>query len=475
MPSYTEVLGGLDRPSTPTYTVLSLCFPTSDPDSAVHRLKNGVQETAKQLPFLSGKIYTATPEGRSSTMISWSDENPLVKLEQITGLDLSTYAKLEERHMPMSVLSENLQPLEVREPHKFPRLSALALSYAKIVGGLILTVAVHHQLMGREEVEVLVDTLASNTRGERILNGIHPQEPHRRKDDSEAMTTQLSTQCADSAAMPTSTDPVSYSPPTQSPFETLLFRFSIQALEKLRDQLQCQTSENVSVNTAIIALIWQVVTHNRINRLKKAARDLNTSEIDSMLLLSDSLRPRVMGTGCHRDDHVWLGDSNMMRVPPAVVPSSWLDTPDNGQSGFPEVLPKLVDSISQSFATTTLNQVAGILNPVVKSSYEPGRDCTAQVEEMPLYRPNNCISTSVAALNLHKDFGPDLGRPQFVRYLSTHSDGVVNALVIPRKLEDCRREEDKDALEILIGMPKSDLSEVVYNKWLRPLLLSDPE
>ena len=475
MPSYTEVLGGLDRPSTPTYTVLSLCFPTSDPDSAVHCLKNGVQETAKQLPFLSGKIYTATPEGKSSKMISWSDENPLVRLEQITGLDLSTYAKLEERHMPMSVLSESLQPLEVREPHKFPRLSALALSYAKILGGLILTIAVHHQLMDRDEVEVLVDTLASNTRGEKILNGIHPKEPLRRKDDSEAVTTQIFTQCPDSAAIPNSTNPVSYSPPAQSPLETLLFRFSIQALTKLRDQLQCRTCENVSVTTAIIALIWQVVTQNQINRLKKAEKDLNASEIDTMLLLSDSLRPRVMGTGCHRNDHVWLGDSNMMRVPPAVIPSSWLDTPDDGHSGLPEVLPKMVDTISQSFATTSLNQIAGILNPIVKSSHEPGVDCPTQLEEMPLYRPKNSISTSVAALNLYKDFGPGLGRPQFVRYLSAHSDGVVNALVIPRKLENCRCEEDKDALEVLIGMPKSGLNEVVYNKWLRPLLLSDPE
>ena len=475
MPSYTEVLGGLDRPSTPTYTVLSLCFPTSDPDSAVHRLKNGVQETAKQLPFLSGKIYLATPEGKSSTMISWSDENPLVRLEQITGLDLSTYVKLEERHMPMSVLSETLQPLEVREPHKFPRLSALALSYAKILGGLILTIAVHHQLMDRDEVEVLVDTLASNTRGERILNGIHPKEPHRRKNDSGAVTTQIYTQCPDSAALPNSPNPVYYSPPAQSPLETLLFRFSIQALTELRDQLQCRTCENVSVTTAIIALIWQVVAHNQINRLKKAEKDLNASEIDTMLLLSDSLRPRVMGTGCHRNDHVWLGDSNMMRVPPAVIPSSWLDTPGDGHSGFPEVLPKMVDTISQSFATTSLNQIAGILNPIVKSSHEPGADCTTQLEEMPLYRPKNSISTSVATLNLYKDFGPDLGRPQFVRYLSAHSDGVVNALVIPRKLEDCRREEDKDALEVLIGMPKSDLNEVVYNRWLRPLLLSDPE
>ena len=474
MPSYTGILGTLDQLSPPVHIALSMCFPSAEPDSAVQCLRNGIQRTVEQLPFLSGKIYPTAQDGRRYAVISWSDENPHIELEGIAVPDLPTYAELQQKHMPLTLLGPKFRPLESREPEKFPRLSALALSYAKLTGGLILTVAVHHQLMDGGGLEVLIDTLARNTRGAKPLNVIDPKEPLGRNDKFEAMINQTPTQNSYTAPIPTYTKSIFDTQALNAPFETLLFRLSTQALDKLRTEVQSQTAEKVSINTVTSALLWYVISGAQIKRLKETETNLDTSQISSMLLLSKSMRTLFMGTGLIGND-VWLGNSNMMCMPPAIVPFSWLEAPDKEQRTFPDVLPRITDSISRSVTTTSLELVAGFLKPIIKSSYDPGFDFTTLLKETPLYRPKNFISTSWAVFDFYQDFGPNLDRPQYVRPLAAALDGVSGAVIIPRKRGDCWNEEDKNTLEVLIGMDRRDVDKIVQSEWLRPLLLSEPE
>ena len=474
MPSHTAILGTLDQLSPATYINFSWFFSTSDPDSAVQSLKDGVQKTVEQLPFLSGKIYNTTEDGRSYTVISWSDETPHVELEDITASDMPTYAELEQKHVPLSLLGHNLRPLESRDPKKFPRLSALASSYAKLDGGLIWTIAMHHQLMDGGGIDILFDILARNTRGEKVLNTIDPLEPLGRKDKFEAMINQVTTQDSPLPSIPTLTQPTFESQTRDTPFATLLFRFSIKALDKLRDELVSQTTEKASINTIISALLWYVVSRTQIKRLKETEKELDISQISSMLLLSKGMRGPFMGTG-NIGNEAWIGNSNMMCMPPAVVPYSWLDAPVKEQHAFPDVLPKIADLITQSVATTSLELVAGFLKQIIKSSYEAGFDFTSLLNDTPLYRPQNFVSTSTSAFQFYPNFGPKLGRPKFVRPLAASLDGVSGAVIVPRKRADHWSEEEKNTLEIMMGLDERDVDTIVHNEWLRPLLLSDPE
>ena len=474
MPSHTAVLGTLDQLSPVAYINMSLCFPTPFHDAAVRRLRNGLQETVKQLPFLGGQIYPTSHDCRKHAVISWSDEGHQVQLEEISIPNLPTYAELEQKHMPLTLLSNDLRPLQAREPGKFPRLGAFALSFARVDGGLILTVAVHHQLTDGGGVDVLIDALARNTRGEKVMCRVDPKEPIWRKDRFEALINQTPTQDSFSSPIAHLTESNFSLSSLSAPFETLLFRLSIKALDQLRNQLAQHTSENVSINTACSALLWYVVSRTQIKRLKEMHQDLEVSQMSSMLLLTKGMRKLFLDTG-FMGDSIWFGNSNMMCMPPAIVPFLWLDAEDKGHGDFPEVLPKIVDLITRSVSATSLELVAGFLKPMIKKSYEPDFDFTTQLQDTPLYRPLNFISTSIAALDFYQDFGPNLGRPQFVRPLAASLDGVSGAVTIPRKRGDCWTEEEQNTLEVVLGLHPEDANKIVNSEWLRPYLLSTPQ
>ena len=473
MSSYTATLGTLDQLSPPVHIIFAFCFPTTDTDSAVKNLERGVQRLVKQLPFLSGKISNVTEDGRSHTIISWSDEDPHINLEDVGNRDLPSYADLEQQHMLLTPLSDTLRPLESREPQRFPRLSTFALSYAKLDGGLIMTVAVHHQLMDGGGIELLIKTLAGNTRGEEAQDTIDPLEPLERKKRFEAMISQISEQHIDTALIPSPMASVFDSQSPERPFTTMLLRFSIRALDQLRNELRSQTGQSASINTIISAMLWYVISRTQIRRLKESEEDLDVGKLSSIILLAKSMRGEFMNTG-FIGNNAWIGNANMMCLPPAGVPYSWFDGPNEQDHAFPDILPKITDLINRSIASTSLELVAGFLKQMIKSSYNDGFDFTTKLKEAPLYRSQNFSSTNISNLEFYQDFGPDLGRVQYVRPLAASLDGVSGAVVIPRKRGDCWSEDEKNTLEILLGVDTRDVDTIVNSRWLRPSMLSDP-
>jgi hypothetical protein len=161
MPDHTAISSLSDQEQPLAYTLTWLTFKVEDPDAAVKTMRDGLNKTATQVPFLSGYVWEDSSDG-NKTKISWSDEGPLtVPFDEISGHDLPSHDELGAH----GVLLHEIKGHDFYGPHltslmQETRKPGLYTAYTKIHGGLIFLTAVHYGYADGAGRDIIINLIA---------------------------------------------------------------------------------------------------------------------------------------------------------------------------------------------------------------------------------------------------------------------------------------------------------------------------
>ena len=391
------------------------------------------------------------------------------------------------------------------------RHPALIVSYTKIDGGLIVLLAPYHYVMDGGGRELLFDLWARNTRQlsnskggdeeivvtEALLGSDEPLTRNKRLKQAvvSAVTSDGLTSAPNKFTIENSTitsiyDSKSKLPPPSAPpppAQRKLFRFSVTMLSELRTSLRSHTCQpNFTLNTILTALLWQIISSIRLARLKHNSSG-SESELDKLvseLIMAVNPRSGFYSKGLLEKDS-WLGNLAIPMIPKPTLAFSKLGTAqelDDGSLNIPisSILPKVIDEITdgirnmspQTVAKYVLETESGIpLNPASTTvsassfSYRSLRDMRA------LFNGLSFTVTAWSNFKFYPDFGPDVGRPEFLRVAGQGaSDGV--SIFLPRKREsDGWDVAEVDAFEVVLSLREDDMKVFQENEIVKALLL----
>ena len=482
MPSYTAGFTVLDHLMPPAYTTMHFCFRTSKSDDAIQTLRNGLDKTVRQLPFLSGQVYQS-PQSHHQHTIDWSDDDPHVELEEVTPPGLPSYDELAQHSMLLHLLSQDLRPLEVRTFKDRSSHTALAMSCTRLNGGLIITICNHHRLMDGGGRQMLYQILARNVRGEDASIALDPTEPISRVqrfaemvgavDEETTVRTDSMKAFSGNTTSGAKPNPATAKAPALG---SKFLCFSTSKLKQLAQELQGDDRTSYSTNTTCSALLWFVVTRERALRMQETQSDLDLSEESTVMVLATNMRKHFTAEGL-LDKDTWLGNLLTGTTPP---PSISLDVFTEQQSvpspqsahTVPSCLPRIAQAISSSIASTSAKSFRKAMAPIIAKSGSPDFDFTSLLREGARAGISGLTFyvTNWAGFDFYQDFGPGLGRPEFLRA----GVGGINGLcvVLPRKYGDGWTEVERDTLEVMLYLREDDMKQVEKSELLSRFLKS---
>ena len=468
----------------PAYTTMHFCFRIANADQAIRTLRTGLDRTVRQLPFLSGQVYQSS-EPRHQHTIDWSDDEPCVVLEEVTPPGLPSYDELAEQNMLLHLLDQDLRPLEVRTFGDRSSHTALAMSYTRLHGGLIVTICNHHRLMDGAGRQLLYQILARNARGEATSIALDPTEPLTRikrfADLVGTVEEETTTRTDPMKAFSGNTTLAAAPQPAtvEAPALTSKFLcFSASKLKQLAQELQGDSQVNYSTNTACSALLWYIVTRERALRMQRAQSDLDLSQESTVMVLATNMRKHFT-TERVLDKDTWLGNLVTGTTPP---PSMSLNvftdqhSVASAHSGhtIPQCLPRIAQAIALSIASTSAESFRKAMGPIVAKSASVDFDFRSVLREGARAGVGGLTFyvTNWAGFDFYQNFGPGLGKPEFLRA----GVGGINGLcvMLPRKYGDEWSEVERGTLEVMLFLREDDMKEVEKSELLSQFLRTAP-
>jgi trichothecene 3-O-acetyltransferase len=130
---------------------LAFACPSANQTTAIGAIKNGLEVTCAQLPYLKGYVCNAEQQG-GRLAISWSEQGPTPPFQEIgcpTDSEIPSYALLKREGLPLHYLQPSLCPVTGWVAASFPDGNApvLTANYTRLDGGLLLCLCVHHSVM----------------------------------------------------------------------------------------------------------------------------------------------------------------------------------------------------------------------------------------------------------------------------------------------------------------------------------------
>jgi hypothetical protein len=487
------------------YVGLFLIFSTQSPTVAIKNLEAGLQKVNERLPYIQGRVFATegNTEGRGRLAVKWSaaDKNIQLRKACVEGLGARSlsgmsYEKLRDENAPLHYFPANLSPLSAWR-HLQPNTSCgqdvpvLAANYTLLDGGVVIGLCIHHGVMDGAGIAEFIRFWANCTRCGNVsgMPAPDPDEPlHRDR------LLQLATcRAPDGKAEPdrenetrprkrsfrklftrhpeftlqsdlTATAGLPLPPPSPMGWSKM-FAFDVSKLDAIKTSLQYETSEQITTNTILSALVWSCITHVRATR-----REGGLGALSSKLGFTINGRTRLPRGGALTDSPflgnvVLYGLSEMTVVElervglacHAVADSGFSDL---GMANRDSPLAPVAREISNAINRVTQEHIAEVVDLVDQAP--DARDIGPGWNS---FHAADIILTSWANMGLYQsDFGAGVGKPKFVRVPEIETDGFV--IVLPRKRTSA--EGGVESTEVVVAMHPEDIAalEKVWRSYL---------
>ncbi|KAF2185590.1 hypothetical protein K469DRAFT_726702 [Zopfia rhizophila CBS 207.26] len=453
-----------DQVAVRAYIRNLLIFPFPDPnqaEDAIRVLKDGLQVTLSQLPYLAGTLGPADPQA-GKIPLSYTDDIPDIStlFDYSVGKDSlkwiqenwPNYEELREAGMPPSMF-----PGKTFAPRSLRNLDGMESTIAEgkatfngfavpvmgtqaffIPGGLVLSIYVHHSVVDGTGLSVFYKRFSENVRLRRSGQALRPEDHStpRRQVDTRTSTPRLGHPAP--ACPPYTTRKFDYAktlaPDTKCSGKLFIIRAA--RIRDFRDSLtgSVKTNTKLTVFNVLAALVWIHVTRARAPHLKGYEETNAGIAVDVRRKLKPALDKEYMG--------------NMAIYTKATLP--------------------IEDFVAEERVTnTTLIPVIQSINTSISNvDNEWVKDHLSFFSTVPKFDD--------VSLGLHFSFGTDLfitswmnfgaehewdipgttsRKPEFIRKPHSAEDGGV--LIMPR-----RYEEDAP-YEVLIQLANEDMARLL--------------
>lgn len=449
-----------------TYNRVILAFTSNvDGTAAINALRQGLQATCAQLPYLKGRV---TKQHGDRLAISWSeqDQSPILQEIQRPSDIPASYAQLKRESLPSHRLPQSLCPVAGWVAASFPDGNApvIAASYTRLDGGLLLTLCVHHNVMDGTGTGHLISLWANNTKGELSNPLPDAQEPQHRQDQLKAVIT---------APVSKESDPISDSDGT---FESLLAahpEYTTALLPPRSPKPECTsriftfpvdtlksraTGSKTSVNNVLCALIWSCISTVRSLRWQKESTESGGhGPTNTKLGMAVNGRARIGES--FAKGRPYLGNVNLYCVTNldlTLLTAIGLSPSPEAPWAFSDVLATVIDALSTSIARIDRRFISQVITLT-----ERAPDPQALLPGWDFFNGPDITITSWANLDTYSvDFGPGLGMPDFVRVPYLEVDGLN--IVLPRK-----RSSAPETIEVVVMLRKDDMADLERNAMWR--------
>ncbi|RAH59272.1 hypothetical protein BO85DRAFT_486869 [Aspergillus piperis CBS 112811] len=450
--AYVEHLTPLDLPMPRTYIRVLFVFPTAiSTPKTTQELQRGLENISNQVPWVAGHVFhTTSTNGKASLEIRYhADKIPILEDKgQITA----SYSNLSSQDMPMKAIPSDVWPTlpdlfgNIPSETGDPVLAASVFRFADHGAGLCI--CLHHTAVDVTGFAEVVRLWARNViQPDQTDSSCLPQgSGGRLMRLSEALAPDLqeiSSLSSDRllALHPEHSTQPPVLPDTFPPCMSKPFKVPLHWINVLKELLQKYTRRRLTTNVILCALIWTSVT--RVRAQRNPALKVQTSR----LVTAVNCRSRITGNlKSVPGDQQYLG--NVVLYAMASFPAANLATADEDPI---RSLATICDCISNSQSSSTINSRHIAETYRLVDSMEDYRSLYAGWD---LFGSRDFTITSWADLDLHNlDFGPLLGKPEFVRLPYMEADGV--AIILPR-----RRSGPDEILQVMVMLRCDDMESL---------------
>ncbi|GLA34476.1 hypothetical protein AnigIFM63309_007025 [Aspergillus niger] len=429
--TYVEHLTPLDLPMPRTYIRVLFVFPTTSPTTELSQeLQCGLEKLAKQVPWIAGNVFliTSTDQKASLEIRHHADKMPRL---QDKGQIAASYASLSSQDMPMKSI-----PLDV-----WPALPSLLGNIPSETGDPVFAASFFRFA---DQVRLWAKNILQPSQtypsyelqgnGDRLVQLSKALAPDLRELSS------LSSERLLALHPEYSTQP----PVLPKEFASCMsktFKIPVHWIDVLKELLQKSAERQLTTNVILCALLWTSITRVRAQRNPDLRRQT------SRLVTAVNGRSRIPGNlQPMPGNQQYLG--NVVLYALANFSCANLATADEDPV---RSLAKICDRISESQSPATIDSRFIAETYRLVDSMEDYRSLFAGWD---LFCSRDFTITSWAGLDLYGvDFGPLLGKPEFVRLPCMEADGV--AIVLPRRRNVC-----DERLEVMVMLRCDDMESL---------------
>ncbi|GKZ72543.1 hypothetical protein AnigIFM50267_008912 [Aspergillus niger] len=447
-----EHLTPLDLPMPRTYIRVLFVFPTASPTTELSQeLQCGLEKLAKQVPWIAGNVLLTTPtDQKASFGIRYlADKTPKL---QDKGQIAASYASLSSQDMPMKSIPLDVWPALPSLLGNIPSETGdpvFAASFFRFADqGVGLCICLHHNAVDVTGFSEVVRLWAKNIlqpsqtypsyelqgNGGRLVQLSKALEPDLREISSLSSERLLALHPEYSTQSPVL-------PEKFAPCMSKTFKIPVHWINVLKELLQKSAQRQLTTNVILCALLWTSITRVRAQRNPDLRRQT------SRLVTAVNGRSRIPGNlQPMPGNQQYLG--NVVLYALANFSCANLATADEDPV---RSLAKICDRISESQSPATIDSRFIAETYRLVDSMEDYRSLFAGWD---LFGSRDFTITSWAGLDLYGvDFGPLLGKPEFVRLPCMEADGV--AIVLPRRRNVC-----DERLEVMVMLRCDDMESL---------------
>lgn len=445
-----ERLTPLDLLMPRVYIRALLVFETADPTSTVAQtLQQGLNRLSKQIPQLSGHVFpTVSAEGKVPTLVvRWDSSTRPTLIDK--GLIASSYETLSAEGMSPAAIPEDVWPVPSAIDDTLFATGApvFAASHFRFADGrgVGLCVCLHHNVVDATGFSDIVRLWAHNMEDEGLGGPEISQQ--RRNWLTEGLSSDLSVISSYSLASLFASHPeYSRTPPAFpaqfSPCMGKLFNLPVTHVNEIKELLRGCMPVAPTTNTLVCALIWSAITRARVQRNPALATET------TRLVTAVNGRGRISAT--FSKENPYLG--NVVLYSLAKIAVERLRTASLQESIHS--LAEICNVITQSQSS---NHIDSRYIAEVYSLADQMDDYKAIYPGWDLFNSRDLTITSWADLDLHEtEFGPKLGRSEFIRLPCTEADGV--AIILPRKRATATEGVSCEVIEVMIMLRSNDMA-----------------
>ena len=444
--SQTMELSPLDQIMVRGIVRLILCFPVRDHSHRsliIQTLQKGIDETVKQMPYLSGSIRERENARREIEVVYKHGDTVQLLVKDLGG-KLPTYQELRRKQMPPSYFKDDLfSPLR-NMPDAGRKLHPVMVMQASFVqGGVFLCACFHHSVLDGSGFAFLLNVLGKN-----CANVREPELQRVGEDSLERgglfQNLHDVPDCkSDGFPEYFLKDPNSLVPPEaggdEHPTTARLFHVRKSALQKLKESALPEGGHRwISTLDALNALAWSCVTRARFPRYN--------SQAESRFCIFVNCRRRIHGY-VPKDfiGNVCVGAQ--AKLTSAEVVNSRLSV--------------LAEHIRQSITSVNKEYVLGL----VKHVKEYSGDLNCIKPGIQSYMGNDINLVSWVTFNVYEmDFGPYLGKPEWFRCPWRTLDGTVK--ILPER-KTPRPGSTEAGFEVNVELREDDMKRLLQDpKWI---------
>ena len=391
---------------------LVLCFPVHDSNdrpAVIHTLQKGLDDTVKQMPYLSGVLRERESQRREVEVL-FREGDKIELIVKDVGDELPTYQELRNKQMPPSYFKDELLSPMRNMPESSRKLHPVTVAQASFLrGGLFLCVCFHHSVLDGSGFATFLKMLAKN-----CSSAPHPWS-HQVGDDSTERNGLFQNIEPDVNLKDDGfpeyflKDPNSMVPPEaggdEHPTTARLFHIRRSDLVKLKTSASASPKDPddwISTHDALAALIWSSVTRARSRRLDNQAQ--------SKFCLFVNCRPRIQ-----------------QYVPPDFIGNICV----GAQAPLPctDVLHSGLSVLARRVRAAIKSVDKGYVLGLIKHVKEYQDDLTCIKPGIKSYMGNDINLVSWVTFPVYEmDFGPTLGKPEWFRCPWRTLDGTVKIL-----------------------------------------------